>query len=145
MCSGPISPWRSGHSWNAEEGPLHSPNFPMLENVFMDYRGAVPLGLICLLALTHCASLDSQTVWPEPRPLGRDLPASQPQPPVEARLTRDVREPTGVVTLAQVQAQALLQNPRLAAFGWEVRAREAQILQAGLLPNPEVDVEVENF
>jgi cobalt-zinc-cadmium efflux system outer membrane protein len=49
------------------------------------------------------------------------------------------------VTLAQAQALALLQNPRLAAFGWEVRAREAQILQAGLLPNPEVDVEVENF
>jgi cobalt-zinc-cadmium efflux system outer membrane protein len=56
-----------------------------------------------------------------------------------------MREPTGVVTLAQAQALALVQNPRLAAFGWEVRAREAQILQAGLLPNPEVDVEVENF
>ena len=49
------------------------------------------------------------------------------------------------MTLAQVQALALLHNPRLAAFGWEVRAREAQILQAGLLPNPEAGIEVENF
>jgi cobalt-zinc-cadmium efflux system outer membrane protein len=49
------------------------------------------------------------------------------------------------VTLTHAQALALLHNPRLAAFGWEVRAREAQILQAGLLPNPEVGVEVENF
>jgi len=56
-----------------------------------------------------------------------------------------LREPTGVLTLPQAQALALLQNPKLAAFGWEVRAREAQILQAGLRPNPEVEVEVENF
>jgi cobalt-zinc-cadmium efflux system outer membrane protein len=36
-------------------------------------------------------------------------------------------------------------NPKLAAFGWEVRAGEARTLQAGLPPNPEMAIEVENF
>ena len=45
----------------------------------------------------------------------------------------------------QAQALALLQHPRLAAFGWEVRAGEARTLQASLPPNPEVEIEVENF
>ena len=38
-----------------------------------------------------------------------------------------------------------MQHPRLAAFGWEVRAGEARTLQASLPPNPEVGIEVENF
>jgi cobalt-zinc-cadmium efflux system outer membrane protein len=33
----------------------------------------------------------------------------------------------------------------LATFAWEVRAREAAVLQAGLLPNPELTIESENF
>ncbi len=53
--------------------------------------------------------------------------------------------PTGVLTLPQAQALALLQHPRLAAFGWEVRAGEARTLQASLPPNPELGIEVENF
>jgi cobalt-zinc-cadmium efflux system outer membrane protein len=36
-------------------------------------------------------------------------------------------------------------NPQLVASGWEVRAGEARTLQAGLPPNPEVGIEVENF
>ena len=54
-------------------------------------------------------------------------------------------DPTGVLTLRQALALALLRNPELAATAWEVRAGEARMLQAGLLPNPEVGVEVENF
>jgi cobalt-zinc-cadmium efflux system outer membrane protein len=49
------------------------------------------------------------------------------------------------ITLAQAQALALLKSPELAAFSYEVRAREAQALQAGLLPNPELGVEIEDF
>jgi cobalt-zinc-cadmium efflux system outer membrane protein len=47
--------------------------------------------------------------------------------------------------LRQALALALVKNPELAAFSWEVRAREAELLQARLLPNPELDIEVENF
>lgn len=55
-----------------------------------------------------------------------------------------IKSSNGVLTLSQAVALALIQNPELAAFSWEIRAREANALQAGLLPNPNLDVEVEN-
>jgi cobalt-zinc-cadmium efflux system outer membrane protein len=113
----------------------------------MNCRGVVPLGVVLMLALTSCAPPDIQTVWPEPRPLGRDIPSYRPPPqPLEAAPSaRAVTNPTGVLTLPQAQALALLQHPRLAVFGWEVRAGEARTLQASLPPNPEVGIEVEDF
>ena len=47
--------------------------------------------------------------------------------------------------MRQALSLALVKNPELAAFSWEVRAREARALQASLLPNPEIEVELENF
>jgi cobalt-zinc-cadmium efflux system outer membrane protein len=47
--------------------------------------------------------------------------------------------------LRQALALALLQNPELRAFAWDVRAAEARTLQAGLRPNPELGLEVENI
>lgn len=49
------------------------------------------------------------------------------------------------LTLGEALARVLKFNPSLAAFSWEVRAKEAEALQAGLLPNPELDLEMENF
>src|SRR5262245_26920602 len=122
-------------------------NHAMLENVSMDCRGVVPLGIVLMLALTSCGPPDIQTVWPEPRPLGSDIPSYRPppQPPDTALAVQTVTNPTGVLALPQAQALALLQHPKLAAFGWEVRAGEARTLQASLPPNPEFGVEVENF
>ena len=54
-------------------------------------------------------------------------------------------EPAGEITLLNAFAAALLNHPKLAGYGWEVGAREAQALQANLLPNPEVELEVEEF
>ncbi len=54
-------------------------------------------------------------------------------------------EPTGVITLRWALFLVLLKNPELLSFSWEVRAQEARTLQAGLLPNPAIDIEVENF
>lgn len=51
---------------------------------------------------------------------------------------------TGAITLIQAQQTVLLKNPDLQAFSYEVRAREAETLQAGLLPNPRLNVRVEN-
>ncbi|KMP11165.1 transporter [Candidatus Nitromaritima sp. SCGC AAA799-C22] len=55
-----------------------------------------------------------------------------------------IEEPTGAITLSQAVALALTRNPELQSFSLEIRAREANALQAGLLPNPDLDVEVEN-
>jgi outer membrane protein TolC len=55
------------------------------------------------------------------------------------------KEPGAVVTLRQALSLALMRNPELKAFSIEVRALEARELQAGLLPNPEVNIEGEDF
>jgi outer membrane protein, heavy metal efflux system len=54
-------------------------------------------------------------------------------------------EPRGDITLRDALAAALLASPDLAATSWEVRAREAETLQAGVLPNPELGVSVEDL
>ena len=49
------------------------------------------------------------------------------------------------LTLHEALSRALLYNPKLQAFAWEVRVREALTLQAGLWPNPELEGEIEEF
>ncbi len=46
----------------------------------MSLKYLVPLGAALVLALTGCAPPDIQTVWPEPRPLGKDIPSYRPPP-----------------------------------------------------------------
>jgi cobalt-zinc-cadmium efflux system outer membrane protein len=53
--------------------------------------------------------------------------------------------PTGTLTLEQALGAALLRNPSLAAFSYDVRAAEARVLQARVLPNPELEVEVGEY
>lgn len=53
-------------------------------------------------------------------------------------------EPNGILTLGQVLALTLVHNPELNVFSLETRAAQARELQAGLWPNPELGVEVEN-
>ena len=65
--------------------------------------------------------------------------SDQPAPAAE------VTEPEGPITLREALALALTNNPALAAFSWEVRAREAGTIQAGLLPNPEIEALLEEF
>jgi cobalt-zinc-cadmium efflux system outer membrane protein len=52
---------------------------------------------------------------------------------------------TGVIILRDAVALALINNPKLKAFSLNIRAAEARKLQAGLLPNPQIDVEAEEF
>ncbi len=102
--------------------------------------------VVVSLGLCACAARPPGLERPAPRALGsdlrvyeapKDLPVSGP--------VAEFKEPPSSVTLRQALSFALLNNPELAAFSWEIRAREAQELQAGLRPNPEFGVEVENF
>lgn len=113
----------------------------------MRYKRHETLGLwlVGFVALGGCASPQIGSQLPQPRPLGRDLATFQaPERPAE-QAPPEREDPTGDLTLRDALALALMQNPRLAAFSWEVRAHEAQALQAGLRPNPEFALEVENF
>lgn len=55
-----------------------------------------------------------------------------------------VTEPAGPLTLEQAWRLALAANPGLEAAEFELQAQEGSVLQAGLLPNPEVEMSVED-
>ena len=98
------------------------------------------------LWLAGCASFTAPSAWPDSFALGKGLTAYRPgSAPKAARTKRQFTEPTGTVTLRQALAAALLRNPALRATAWAVRAREAERLQARVLPNPELEVSVEDF
>lgn len=54
-------------------------------------------------------------------------------------------QPDGPLTARAALAAALLGSPDLAVFSMEIRAREARIVQAGLRPNPELRLDVEDI
>jgi cobalt-zinc-cadmium efflux system outer membrane protein len=97
--------------------------------------------------LASCASVKPDAVKPEPRPLGNEIPTFQPLVNPEESLDEALllNESTGVLTLGEALALALLKNPELAAFSYKARASEARMVQAGLLPNPEIGTFVENI
>jgi len=103
--------------------------------------------------LGGCVSQVGTVPLPERRPLGFEFATyeaeatSAPRRPALAGAPAEsaAHNPTGVLTLRQSLALALQHSPDLAAFSWEVRIREAQVLQAGQFPNPEFDLELENF
>ena len=49
-----------------------------------------------------------------------------------------------IITLEKAVANALLKNPTLSAHSLEKRVREARTLQSGLLPNPRLEVNVDD-
>ena len=99
--------------------------------------------------LTACQSRPTfDASWPEARPLGERLQAYRPPTQPSAEPTgQDAKMPDlgGQLTMRDAMAAALLNNPELARFGYDVRAAEARFVQAGLYPNPELSLEVENF
>lgn len=110
------------------------------------HLNAIILGVALLLGLAACATDRSNTAFPEPRPLGSNLTVFRP--PVKSEATQkpiEIEEPTGAITLRQALALALMKNPELQAFSWEVRAREAATLQAGLLPNPAIAADMQDL
>ncbi len=52
---------------------------------------------------------------------------------------------SSVITLPWVLEKTLLSNPQLQIFPYELRVNEALVLQAGITPNPELSVELENI
>ncbi|NOY60463.1 MAG: TolC family protein [Calditrichaeota bacterium] len=84
---------------------------------------------------------------------GQKRLANQPEAPPLLKTTlqdakvknKSLQLPSGSVTLIDALTAALRNNPMLAVYSFEIRAREAQTLQASFRPNPEVGIELENF
>ena len=90
------------------------------------------------------APLPIRAQAPERYPLGGNLPAVVAPASALAPLPAAPPEPTGVLLLPDALALALLRNSALAANSYELRAREAALLQAGALPNPTLSLELED-
>jgi cobalt-zinc-cadmium efflux system outer membrane protein len=78
-----------------------------------------------------------------PRPAGSDASAWTNASASAAQA--DARRPDSPLTLSGALAMDLLGNPELEAASLETRAAESRALQAGLRPNPELEIEVEGF
>lgn len=103
--------------------------------------------VVLLLAGTCCAQSEPKNdAEATPRPLGSDVAVFQPDTSHAQRSAhRVMQEPDGIIGLRDALVLALLQNPELTTFVWEVRALEARKLQAGQLPNPVVEALVEDI
>jgi len=102
------------------------------------------LVVLFALCIWGCMEPGSEAALPQPRSLGRQFSTFQPPArPMETPDVQEISEPTGDITLRQALALALMHNPELKAFSWDVRASQARQLQASLWPNPALEVEVD--
>jgi cobalt-zinc-cadmium efflux system outer membrane protein len=102
------------------------------------------LVVLFALGVSGCMETGGEVALGQPRPLRRRFSTFQPPVrPMETPDVQEISEPTGDITLRQALALALMHNPELRAFSWDVRASQARQLQASLWPNPALEVEVE--
>lgn len=107
----------------------------------------VALAPVLIVIFTGCASKRLAAGEPVPLPLEGDLPVYKAPADLTDRHHQGQvhEEPQGELSLRDALALTLLKNPELAAFSWEIRAREAQALQSRVRTNPELTLGVENF
>jgi cobalt-zinc-cadmium efflux system outer membrane protein len=109
-------------------------------------RWRTPVLALVAAATSGCMTMQHDTSWPEPRPLGSRYETFQPlHLPEPGNPGAAFQEPTGVIRLKEAVGYALLRNPRLEAFSWDVRAHEARTLQAGLPLNPLISLRSEDI
>ena len=102
------------------------------------------LVMMFALGVSGCMEQSGDVTLAQQSSLGRSFSTFQPPAkPVENPDVPEISEPTGPITLGQALALALLHNPELKVFSWDVRVSEAKRLQASLLPNPKLGIEVE--
>lgn len=96
-----------------------------------------------LVGLILCGSTLNflATVWAQDQLLQENPPTGD----ITDKGDSQSKHTMGVITLKDAISTALLKSPALRAFSWEMRAQEARTVQAGLLPNPEIELETENF
>lgn len=98
------------------------------------------LNLLPALCLLAACSAPTVGVRPAaPRTPTAPAFAGDPAPTV-ARL-----ELRGAITLRQAVTAALIASPELRAQAWEIRAAQARMLQATVVPNPVASFELEEF
>lgn len=119
-----------------------------------NHMGACLCVVLAVVAAGACAQVrgenagtDDGSAWPTMRALGRDIPAHRGEAGPETQTTHDQsqHEPDGVLTLRRALELALMHSPELAAASHGVWAAEGTARQAGVLPNPELEIEAGEF
>lgn len=99
--------------------------------------------------LTWYSKVSLLTVWLVAAGLAGGAACEEGKEPAAARsqVASDRRgtDPKGAITLVQALTAALRNNPDLESVSAEIKAQEARVVQAGLLRNPEIQIEAENF
>ncbi|PAU95819.1 transporter [Aliifodinibius salipaludis] len=109
------------------------------------FKPLLALGMLVLAA--GCATEETVIEPPSESTLGDQTYETSPALNQNVNPQDTVSKVTISDTLAFSDAlsKALLENPRLQSYGWQVRVREAERIQASLLPNPQLNAEMENF
>lgn len=105
------------------------------------------LSILAAIGLSGCAEPPQQRpvpVFASQSSSRLQVSADRSEQSVEVVLG-NAPEPNGLLTLEEALRLTLMNNPELTAFSLETRAAHARELQAGLWPNPELSVEVEEF
>lgn len=98
------------------------------------------VGLFLVLMFNSCSSYRMAANHPEPSALTKEAA----QNTIDISLEQPT-EPEGELAFDQALEVAFKHNAALGAAIVEIRAAEARTLQAGLYPNPQIDIELENL
>lgn len=93
--------------------------------------------------LVDSSTQGAETAMPRASEKFAAVPKASLEPAADP--TASAEEHGGDITLMQALTLALSQNPELTVFSQEIRAREAAVLQSGLLPNPRIVGVAQNF
>lgn len=96
--------------------------------------------LLTLFMVAGCSSVPKTVTIAEPQSHNLMAPADK----IETAQLK-TKETATNLSLQAALSLALINNPELQAFSWEVRATEALKLQAGLIPNPEIKLELGEY
>lgn len=110
-------------------------------------RSFVLVLILQVIVLCGCSRLNNNISRLDEKPLKQELQARHiyAEKNIDVSPISQINEPNGVVTLPDTVAFALMSNPRLKAFSFEIRAAEGRKLQSSYLPNPEIEIEIEEF
>ncbi|WP_441000448.1 TolC family protein [Fodinibius sp. SL11] len=109
------------------------------------FNSILALGMLVLAA--GCATEETVIEPPSESTLGDQTYETSPalNQNVNPQDTASKVTISDTLTFSDALSKALLENPRLQSYGWQVRVKEAERIQASLLPNPTLNAEMENF
>lgn len=131
--------------YSPHRAQIHELNIVETNVMFMRF---LPFfAVLSVITISGCAGPDSNIAHPFQPPLNENsgTTAMSSSPPSLTPKPTTPKHPTGVITLRDAIVFALVNSPQLRAFSWDLHTAEANRMQAALLPNPEIEIEVEEF